>query len=333
MAQLAGVINGLSERTTVMLCVNQTAQRSVYRGRKYIVKCLGAWYDKTCFHSAFEHLTGGDVFNLFNELPSRFLGVNNVRRIFTQLCRAVQFMHANCIAHLDIGVENMCIDNKGTVRLIDFGLAVQHPAVRQLLSCNFDFVKRTTDAVTAASQSQSQPQNATCTSEPNDPFGSPHIKLLHPNTHVVSTCRQSECKSCRQTFLRDRMPSPTEASFEVRRSMPFMCRPICVTKSSPGKPNCMAPEVFGRECFDAYAADCFSLGCVLYILSTGSRAFNVPTHDDDGFAKLYNNPRADEFMPSIIHSDARDLIRSLLVSQEQRPTIDVILQHPFLMKQ
>jgi serine/threonine protein kinase len=46
---------------------------------------------------------------------------------FRQLVLAIHCLHQNHIAHLDISAENVCIDARGQMKLIDFGVAVMHP--------------------------------------------------------------------------------------------------------------------------------------------------------------------------------------------------------------
>ena len=47
----------------------------------------------------------------------------NARPYFRQLLSAVEYCHRNCIAHRDLKVENILIDKRGLVQLIDFGLS------------------------------------------------------------------------------------------------------------------------------------------------------------------------------------------------------------------
>jgi serine/threonine protein kinase len=53
----------------------------------------------------------------------RNLAVSEVRKIFGQVCEGIQALHAHNVAHLDIKLENIMLDQDENVVIIDFGLA------------------------------------------------------------------------------------------------------------------------------------------------------------------------------------------------------------------
>lgn len=46
------------------------------------------------------------------------------RKIFKQVCDAVEFIHQNGIAHMDLSLENILINKNGRVKICDFGLSM-----------------------------------------------------------------------------------------------------------------------------------------------------------------------------------------------------------------
>lgn len=50
---------------------------------------------------------------------------NECRHVFRQIVEAVSYMHSNSIVHRDLKLDNILIDEQKTIKLIDFGFAVQ----------------------------------------------------------------------------------------------------------------------------------------------------------------------------------------------------------------
>ncbi|XP_028618928.1 sperm motility kinase 4A-like [Grammomys surdaster] len=70
-----------------------------------------------------EHAAGGDLVSHIEKVGC--LQEDETRRIFTQMAYAVNYCHANSIAHRDIKPDNILLDGKGSVKLCDFGLAIK----------------------------------------------------------------------------------------------------------------------------------------------------------------------------------------------------------------
>ncbi len=70
-----------------------------------------------------ECLTGGDLFTCMQEsgLFSEFLA----RCCFGDILAGVEYIHGRGIVHRDLKPENCVLDTKGTVKIIDFGLAAR----------------------------------------------------------------------------------------------------------------------------------------------------------------------------------------------------------------
>lgn len=65
------------------------------------------------------HGTGMDLFDYIELTP--YMTEDEIRAIFLQICNAVHHLHINKIVHRDIKDENVILDQKGKIQLIDFG--------------------------------------------------------------------------------------------------------------------------------------------------------------------------------------------------------------------
>lgn len=74
-----------------------------------------------------EFLQNGSVKDFLDVKSSEkdkvFLSASQIKNIAKQILTGVQFMHLNYVMHRDLKPDNMMIDHKGTVKLIDFNMA------------------------------------------------------------------------------------------------------------------------------------------------------------------------------------------------------------------
>lgn len=75
--------------------------------------------DRVCF--VFEYVSGGE---LFQHIVShgRFKETE-ARRFFRQLVAGVEYCHYNLVIHRDLKPENILLDEKGNIKITDFGLS------------------------------------------------------------------------------------------------------------------------------------------------------------------------------------------------------------------
>lgn len=57
---------------------------------------------------------------------------SEAKKIFSQLISALNYLHSKCIAHRDIKLENVMLDHRGNVKLIDFGFSTQIPNTQKI---------------------------------------------------------------------------------------------------------------------------------------------------------------------------------------------------------
>ena len=74
-----------------------------------------------------EYVTGGSCHGLLKSRPNRRITEPEGRKIIRQVISALQYCHSKCVAHRDIKLENVLLDQRGNVKLIDFGFSTCIP--------------------------------------------------------------------------------------------------------------------------------------------------------------------------------------------------------------
>jgi serine/threonine protein kinase len=108
-----------------ILIQNEIQHQSVLSELPYICKIRGVFEDSRYIYIV-QELCGAELYRLTRN-PTYWIEVDINQRVklFSQLVLAIDSCHKVGIIHLDIKTENVLIDTKGDVSLIDFGLS-QH---------------------------------------------------------------------------------------------------------------------------------------------------------------------------------------------------------------
>uniref|UniRef100_A0A7G3AY86 non-specific serine/threonine protein kinase n=1 Tax=Lutzomyia longipalpis TaxID=7200 RepID=A0A7G3AY86_LUTLO len=99
------------------------------QGHPQIVRFIEVIRDQAFIYIVLEYLDGGELFRRIQQ-AKKFTEIE-ASGIFTQIVKAVQFMHSKNIAHRDLKPENVIFAGKKSnlVKVVDFGFAVrQDPA-------------------------------------------------------------------------------------------------------------------------------------------------------------------------------------------------------------
>ena len=112
-----------------LLIVQKNSVKSVLKERMllsilkhpFIVNMQYAFQDRSNLYLVMDLMTGGDLryhinrIKIFNEATTRFL--------ISCIIAGLEYLHVNGIIHRDIKPENLVFDNKGYLRITDFGIA------------------------------------------------------------------------------------------------------------------------------------------------------------------------------------------------------------------
>jgi serine/threonine protein kinase len=95
--------------------------QGLWNSHKNIVNYLEKFEDVNECHIVMELCDGMDLQkNMISSSPA----ISRIDSIMEQLTEAIQYLHLQNIAHCDIRAENAVIDDLGSVKLIDFGSAI-----------------------------------------------------------------------------------------------------------------------------------------------------------------------------------------------------------------
>ena len=92
-----------------------------------IVKIYEAFETDHHVYLVMEYVSGGSLHSYLKEKASKRLDEEDAKRIFKQILTALQYCHRKQIAHRDIKLENILLDENKNVKLIDFGFSTCIP--------------------------------------------------------------------------------------------------------------------------------------------------------------------------------------------------------------
>ena len=87
----------------------------------FISKVHGAFQNNTHIFYALEYLPGGELYKYMNNMVH--LKINTAKFYAACVLLALKEMHKHKIAYRDVKPENLVMDSKGYVKVVDFGMA------------------------------------------------------------------------------------------------------------------------------------------------------------------------------------------------------------------
>ena len=96
-------------------------------GERYICRYVEEMEDESFHYLVTDFIPAGDLYSMLTSFPQHRLSEVQARGLFRQMVLGVKYLHLRNVAHLDMSLENMCLDMEDAVRIIDFGVAALHP--------------------------------------------------------------------------------------------------------------------------------------------------------------------------------------------------------------
>lgn len=78
----------------------------------------------TQYNLVMEYVSDRSLYSYLKSKPTRRVSESEARNIFKQITAAIDYCHSRSIAHRDVKLENIILDDQSRVKLIDFGFAI-----------------------------------------------------------------------------------------------------------------------------------------------------------------------------------------------------------------
>ena len=92
----------------------------------HIIKLYDTIDSSKHYHLILEYIQGTSLYAYIKSKPNNCLDEAEAKRIFRQVLSAVDYCHTQKIAHRDIKLDNILLDQKNNVKIIDFGFSTMN---------------------------------------------------------------------------------------------------------------------------------------------------------------------------------------------------------------
>lgn len=87
----------------------------------HVLGLYDVYENKKFLYLILEHVSGGELFDYL--VSKGRLSIKEARKFFRQIISALDFCHCHSVCHRDLKPENLLLDDKGSIKVADFGMA------------------------------------------------------------------------------------------------------------------------------------------------------------------------------------------------------------------
>lgn len=269
---------------------------------EHVVKAFFSFRQKNYVIFVMEFMPGGDLQGILRR-EGNLEEYDQARFYAAELVLAIEYLHGLNIVHRDLKPENILLDNKGHLKLADFGLSNKSDGYRQ-------------------NAELTEPDDEMDEYRKNTVLG---IIADQIKSRMVTKPKPEEEAQATEGSESNGTKNPKEKKKEIR---------------IVGTPDYIPPEVLkGEELIHPRAMDWWALGCIIYEFVIGIPPFNDDTKEKV-FKNIKNHPDKFQFdFPEIGDEDGcvskatRDIIDRLLdpnpATRLGTKGVDEVKQHEF----
>ncbi|KAL3129440.1 hypothetical protein CHM_2g1830 [Cryptosporidium hominis] len=272
----------------------------------FVVKLFYTFQDDKHLYQVMEYLPGGDLmsylikYDKFSEEDTRFY--------MAQLVHAVDLVHQLGFVHRDVKPDNIVLDSKGHLKLLDFGLCKFSPLIEGDKNREYQ-TENHLRCVNLNTKSHKDSNKASEISFNENNENKRINKELYRGSNLL------EEKNCQNE--------------DLNISLKHLDRKTI--HSTVGTPQYMAPEIFLRQGY-THLVDWWSVGILMYECLYGGVPFNDDTHNPIKVAIKVMQWEKLLLLPHPcrkISPEALDLLKNLLCHPSKRFDGEQIKKHPF----
>ena len=230
----------------------------------YIAKLFYSFQNIKYLYFVMAYLPGGDMASLLKKLE--VLPLTWIRIYACEIAMGLHYLHNNHVIHRDLKPDNILIDERGHVKLTDFGLSRL-----QYISDNNTHSDDNLDSPSSPTKRESNLFN--------------NVLQSHSRRSSI-TSSFSEGK--RKSVLLESPTSPLILGNRQQSSMSVMSNSTSigngVNAGFVGTPDYVSPETIMGIQFDSVMGDWWSLGCILYEFRIG-----IPPFHGDSIEIIFEN--------------------------------------------